>query len=174
VQALIDAFRSADARVKDLISKQQSLDAQLTENNMVKTELDALKEGEPVYKLQGKLLVLHEPADALDTVNRRIAMITGEMCAPARAPNRPKMKQGAPNRPKKKQLTRSRTATHKPAQRQTGKANCRGAAAGSKAAYRDRHGSARGRARGGRVRVTAVKKNTPQPLKFFFSSLGGP
>ena len=70
---------------------------------MVKTELDALKEGEPVYKLQGKLLVLHEPADALDTVNRRIAMITGEMCAPARAPNRPKKKQGAPNRPKKKQ-----------------------------------------------------------------------
>lgn len=101
VQALIDAFRSADARVKDLISKQQSLDAQLTENNMVKTELDALKEGEPVYKLQGKLLVLHEPADALDTVNRRIAMITGEMCAPARALNRPKISNSYPSAPRR-------------------------------------------------------------------------
>jgi chaperonin cofactor prefoldin len=85
MQAMIDAYRSADGRVKDLIGKQQALDAQLTENGMVKTELDALKEGEPVYKLQGKILVLHDPSEAKATVSQRITMIEGEMWVAASA-----------------------------------------------------------------------------------------
>ena len=69
--------------MKDLINKSQQLDAQLTENSMVKTELDALQEGEPVYKLQGKVLVLHDPSEAKATVTQRIQMIEGELCVVA-------------------------------------------------------------------------------------------
>ena len=79
VQALIDAFRSADARVKDLISKQQMFDAQRTENGMVEAELNALKEGEPVYKLTGSTLVLHDAAEAKAAVSQRLKFIAGEL-----------------------------------------------------------------------------------------------
>ena len=85
LQAMIDAYRSADARLKENIGKQQTLDAQLTENNMVASELDAVKEGEPVYKLQGKILVLHDVTEAKATVGQRITMIQGEMCVRVRA-----------------------------------------------------------------------------------------
>ena len=90
LQAMIDAFRTADGRVKDLINKQQQMDAQLTENSMVKAELDVLQEGEPVYKLQGKVLVLHDAGEAQATVTQRIQMIEGEMCVamgPAASPS---------------------------------------------------------------------------------------
>ena len=83
LQSMIDAFRAADARVKDFVGKQQQVSAQLTENSMVKAELDALLEGEPVYKLQGKVLVLHDAAEAKATVVQRIQMIEGELCVHA-------------------------------------------------------------------------------------------
>ena len=90
LQAMIDAYRSADAKLKENIGKQQTLEAQLTENNMVASELAAVQEGEPVYKLQGKILVLHDVTEAKATVGQRITMIQGEMCvvgAPARWPS---------------------------------------------------------------------------------------
>lgn len=88
LQSMIDAFRAADGRVKDLINKQQQMDAQLTENSMVKAELDVLQEGEPVYKLQGKVLVLHDAGEAQATVTQRIQMIEGEMCVSRLGPLR--------------------------------------------------------------------------------------
>ncbi len=86
---MIDAYRSADAKLRENIGNQQTLEAQLTENNMVASELAAVQEGEPVYKLQGKILVLHDVVEAKATVGQRITRIQGEMCvggAPALLP----------------------------------------------------------------------------------------
>lgn len=46
---------------------------------MVKTELDAVKEGESVFKLHGKVLVRQELAEARSTVENRLKLIAGEV-----------------------------------------------------------------------------------------------
>ena len=42
--------------------------------------LDALKEGESVYKLMGKVLVKQDVADARSTVTRRLEFISSDVC----------------------------------------------------------------------------------------------
>ena len=159
MQAMIDAYRSADGRVKDLIGKQQALDAQLTENGMVRTELDALKEGEPVYKLQGKILVLHDPSEAKATVSQRITMIEGEMWVAGRwaraSPPHP-----APNRlTPRPLLSPPPPALARPAQRKAEQNDHRGAAVGAKNPQRHYGGAAGGGGGvGGRARGVLNKR----------------
>ena len=62
-----------------LIESQQELQSQLTENSMVKEELADLKEGEPIFKLSGKVLVLQDPAEAKLLNNSRLEFINNQM-----------------------------------------------------------------------------------------------
>lgn len=46
---------------------------------MVKDELDALKEDEPVYKMHGKVLILQDTGEAKSTISARLKLIQGEL-----------------------------------------------------------------------------------------------
>jgi chaperonin cofactor prefoldin len=78
-QAKLDQLKQANAKLRDLVGKQQQFDAQHTENSMVKAELEALKEEEPVFKLYGKVLVKQDTAEAKATISQRIGRIEGEL-----------------------------------------------------------------------------------------------
>uniref|UniRef100_A0A915PPK6 Probable prefoldin subunit 6 n=1 Tax=Setaria digitata TaxID=48799 RepID=A0A915PPK6_9BILA len=65
-------------REKNVHNRQQ-LEGQLTENNLVKTELDLLEDGAVVYKLIGPVLVKQELMEAKQNVEKRIDYITTEI-----------------------------------------------------------------------------------------------
>lgn len=46
---------------------------------MVKEALDGLKEGEPVYKMHGRVLIRQDTAEARSTINARLKLIQGEL-----------------------------------------------------------------------------------------------
>jgi prefoldin beta subunit len=75
----LQALQSANAHLRSLVSKQQALDAQLTENSMVFAELDILREDDPVFKLHGKVLVKQDTGEAKATVGQRVKLIEGEL-----------------------------------------------------------------------------------------------
>ncbi|VDK84620.1 unnamed protein product [Onchocerca ochengi] len=65
-------------REKNVHNRQQ-LEGQLTENNLVKTELDLLEDGATVYKLIGPALVKQNLIEAKQNVEKRIDYITTEI-----------------------------------------------------------------------------------------------
>jgi len=78
-QEKLDALQKHTATLRELVSRQQQFEAQHTENLMVKSELDALRAEEPVFKLHGKVLVQQDPQEAKATCGQRIKMIEGEL-----------------------------------------------------------------------------------------------
>lgn len=54
------------------------LQSQLTENNLVKQELDQLEEGAQIYKLVGPVLIPQDLDEAKSTVDTRIKFISKE------------------------------------------------------------------------------------------------
>jgi len=78
-QAKLDALQRHNATLRELVARQQQFEAQHTENAMVKSELDALRAEEPVFKLHGKVLVRQDPQDAKTTCGQRLKMIEGEL-----------------------------------------------------------------------------------------------
>ncbi|KAG9346433.1 hypothetical protein JZ751_006744 [Albula glossodonta] len=67
----IDVSKSMSARHK--------LETQLTENNIVKEELDLLNSENTVYKLIGPVLVKQDLDEAKATVSKRLDYINGEI-----------------------------------------------------------------------------------------------
>uniref|UniRef100_A0A0R3RPM8 Probable prefoldin subunit 6 n=1 Tax=Elaeophora elaphi TaxID=1147741 RepID=A0A0R3RPM8_9BILA len=65
-------------REKNIHNRQQ-LEGQLTENNLVKTELDLLEDDATVYKLIGPVLVKQDLIEAKQNVEKRIDYITSEI-----------------------------------------------------------------------------------------------
>ncbi|MFH4975351.1 hypothetical protein AB6A40_002060 [Gnathostoma spinigerum] len=61
------------------ITNRQQLEGQLTENNLVKAEMDLLGVDDVVYKLIGPVLVKQDVAEAKENVNKRIAYIKTEI-----------------------------------------------------------------------------------------------
>ncbi|RYG51086.1 hypothetical protein EON67_04070 [archaeon] len=86
--SLVETMRAAQTQLASLIQQQTALEAQATENAMVKEELSAVKEGESIYKLMGKTLVKQDKTEVDMLVNGRLDMITkelyvcGQVCAP--------------------------------------------------------------------------------------------
>lgn len=65
-------------REKNMLNRQQ-LEGQLTENNLVKTELDLLEDDATVYKLIGPVLIKQDLREAKQNVEKRIDYITTEI-----------------------------------------------------------------------------------------------
>ncbi|CAK5027105.1 unnamed protein product [Meloidogyne enterolobii] len=61
------------------ITNRKQLESQMTENRMVKEELDRLEEGAEVFKLIGPVLVKQELGEAKENVQKRIDYIQKEM-----------------------------------------------------------------------------------------------
>ncbi|KAL1779521.1 prefoldin subunit 6 [Sigmodon hispidus] len=61
------------------MSGRQKLEAQLTENNIVKEELALLDGSNAVFKLLGPVLVKQELGEARATVGKRLDYITAEI-----------------------------------------------------------------------------------------------
>uniref|UniRef100_A0A8B9ZR55 Prefoldin subunit 6 n=1 Tax=Anas zonorhyncha TaxID=75864 RepID=A0A8B9ZR55_9AVES len=75
-------FMCAPPQKKDLsksVAARQKLEAQLTENNIVKEELELLDDTNAVFKLMGPVLVRQDMEEARATVAKRLAYITGEI-----------------------------------------------------------------------------------------------
>lgn len=62
-----------------ILSTRQQLDAQLNENEIVKKELDLLKEENLVYKLVGPVLIKTDQTEAKQNVSKRIEYISKEL-----------------------------------------------------------------------------------------------
>ncbi|XP_043113447.1 prefoldin subunit 6 isoform X2 [Puntigrus tetrazona] len=65
--------------VSKSMSARQKLEAQLTENNIVKEELTMLDSQNTVYKLIGPVLVKQDLDEAKATVSKRLEYINGEI-----------------------------------------------------------------------------------------------
>ncbi|KAI1795486.1 prefoldin subunit 6 [Ganoderma leucocontextum] len=61
------------------VDARQKLEAQLSENELVKKEFAALTEDNMVYKLVGPVLIKQDQAEAKQNVNTRLDFIRGEI-----------------------------------------------------------------------------------------------
>jgi prefoldin beta subunit len=75
----VEKFRSIQIEMQAAVEKQAQFEAQKNENSLVKAELDALKDGESVYKLMGTVLVRQDVSEAKSLVNGRLEFITKEL-----------------------------------------------------------------------------------------------
>jgi len=72
-------FQKTQTDLNKHISQRQILESQLTENKFVKEELDLLKKDDTVYKLVGPVLLKQDLVEAVQTVEKRIDYIQGEI-----------------------------------------------------------------------------------------------
>ncbi|XP_014670486.1 PREDICTED: prefoldin subunit 6-like [Priapulus caudatus] len=79
LQSELDKYKSVQKDFQKYVMQRQQLDAQLTENNVVKEELNLLKPDATVYKMIGPVLVKQDLEEAKQTVSKRIEYITGEI-----------------------------------------------------------------------------------------------
>ncbi|GMS88697.1 hypothetical protein PENTCL1PPCAC_10872, partial [Pristionchus entomophagus] len=85
-EALKAQFEEEVAKMKQLekdrekyINNRQQLESQLTENSLVKEEMDLLDDEATVYKLIGAALVKQDLTEARANVEKRIEYINNEM-----------------------------------------------------------------------------------------------
>ncbi|KAK1804079.1 hypothetical protein P4O66_020126 [Electrophorus voltai] len=79
LQSELEKYQQMQKDVNKSMSARQKLEAQLTENNIVKEELDLLDSQNTVYKLIGPVLVKQELDEAKATVTKRLEYINGEI-----------------------------------------------------------------------------------------------
>ncbi|KAL7863188.1 hypothetical protein SRHO_G00121720 [Serrasalmus rhombeus] len=79
LQSELEKYQQIQKDVSKSMSARQKLEAQLTENNIVKEELDLLDSQNTVYKLIGPVLVKQDLDEAKATVAKRLEYITGEI-----------------------------------------------------------------------------------------------
>lgn len=79
VQHEIEVLKKYEKEYKTLQQQRQQLDGQLNENEVVKTELDFVKDNEEVYKMIGKVLIKQDLTEAKQNVAKRIEYIKGEI-----------------------------------------------------------------------------------------------
>jgi len=79
LQSELDKYQQLQKDVSKSMAARQKLEAQLTENNIVKEELDMLDSSNTVYKLIGPVLVKQDADEAKATVAKRLEYINGEI-----------------------------------------------------------------------------------------------
>ncbi|XP_029021046.1 prefoldin subunit 6 [Betta splendens] len=79
LQAEVEKYAQMQKDVSKSLSARQKLETQLTENNIVKEELDLLDSTNTVYKLIGPVLVKQDLDEAKSTVAKRLEYINGEI-----------------------------------------------------------------------------------------------
>ncbi|XP_046387819.1 prefoldin subunit 6 [Ischnura elegans] len=79
MQLELDKFKQLQKDYQRAVSIRQQLDGQLSENSVVKDELDMLKPGAEVFKLIGPVLVKQSLEEAKQTVSKRMDYIKGEL-----------------------------------------------------------------------------------------------
>uniref|UniRef100_A0A2D4FF48 Prefoldin subunit 6 n=3 Tax=Micrurus TaxID=8634 RepID=A0A2D4FF48_MICCO len=79
LQTELDKYQQLQKDMSKCMTARQKLEAQLTENHVVKEELDLLDPSNSVYKLIGPVLVKQDTEEAKATVGKRLEYITGEI-----------------------------------------------------------------------------------------------
>ncbi len=79
VQNEIDVLKKYEKEYKTLQQQRKLLNGQLNENEVVKTELDFVKDNEEVYKMIGKVLIKQDLVEAKQNVLKRMDYIKGEV-----------------------------------------------------------------------------------------------
>ncbi|XP_040298551.1 prefoldin subunit 6 [Bufo bufo] len=79
LQAEVTKYQQVQKDISSSMSARQKLEAQLTENNIVKEELALLDDSNAVYKLIGPVLVKQDLEEAKSTVDKRLLYINGEI-----------------------------------------------------------------------------------------------
>lgn len=79
LKAELEKYTQMQKDVSKSMSARQKLETQLTENNIVKEELDLLDGTNTIYKLIGPVLVKQDLDEAKATVTKRLEYINGEI-----------------------------------------------------------------------------------------------
>ncbi|KAF8846267.1 Prefoldin [Paxillus ammoniavirescens] len=79
LQAKSAEYQKLQGDLANLVDKRTRLDAQLSENEMVKKEFANLTPNNVIYKLVGPVLVPQDQGDAKNNVETRLGFIRGEM-----------------------------------------------------------------------------------------------
>ncbi|XP_005113139.1 prefoldin subunit 6 [Aplysia californica] len=79
LQGELEKFQNVQKDVGKHVNLRQQLEGQLSENTLVKEELDRLEEGAGVYKMIGPALIKQDLGEAKQTVQKRIDYINGEL-----------------------------------------------------------------------------------------------
>ncbi|XP_030002272.1 prefoldin subunit 6 [Sphaeramia orbicularis] len=79
LKAELEKYTQMQKDVSKSMSARQKLETQLTENNIVKEEMDLLDSTNTVYKLIGPVLVKQDLEEAKSTVAKRLEYINGEI-----------------------------------------------------------------------------------------------
>ncbi|XP_075773563.1 prefoldin subunit 6 [Pelodiscus sinensis] len=79
LQGELEKYQQLQKDLSKCLSARQKLEAQLTENNIVKEELGLLDATNTVYKLIGPVLVKQDMEEAKATVSKRLDYISGEI-----------------------------------------------------------------------------------------------
>ncbi|KAF8794128.1 prefoldin subunit 6-like [Argiope bruennichi] len=75
----LDKMKTIQKNMQKAMSAKQTLDGQLSENNVVKEELEFLTPENKVYKMTGPVLVEQDIEEAKQNVEKRIMFITSEI-----------------------------------------------------------------------------------------------
>ncbi|GAW06055.1 prefoldin subunit 6 [Lentinula edodes] len=84
LQAASVDFQKVQVDLSNVVEARQRLDAQLSENELVKKEFAVLTPENIIYKQIGPVLVKQDQADAKSTVDTRLDFIRGEIDATER------------------------------------------------------------------------------------------
>ncbi|KAI0820099.1 prefoldin subunit 6 [Trametes gibbosa] len=79
LQAASAEFQKIQAELSAVVDARQKLDAQLSENELVKKEFTSLTPDNTVYKLVGPVLVQQDQTEAKQNVDTRLGFIKGEI-----------------------------------------------------------------------------------------------
>ncbi|GFY49109.1 prefoldin subunit 6 [Trichonephila inaurata madagascariensis] len=75
----LDNMKNIQKSMQKAMAAKQTLDGQLSENNVVKEELEFLTPENKVYKMTGPVLVEQDIQEAKQNVEKRIMFITSEI-----------------------------------------------------------------------------------------------
>ncbi|KAH9974512.1 Prefoldin [Russula compacta] len=79
LQAASSDYQKLQADLSNAVEARQRLDAQLSENEVVKKEFATLTPNNAIFKLVGPVLVKQDQAEAKGTVEKRLEFIRGEI-----------------------------------------------------------------------------------------------
>ncbi|KZT68518.1 hypothetical protein DAEQUDRAFT_766325 [Daedalea quercina L-15889] len=80
LQSASNDFQKIQTDMASAVEARQKLEAQQSENELVKKEFSTLTERNEVYKLVGPVLVKQDQAEAKTTVDKRLEFIASDMC----------------------------------------------------------------------------------------------
>ncbi|KAM8985754.1 prefoldin subunit 6 [Ara ararauna] len=79
LQGELEKYQQLQKDLGRAVAARQKLEAQLTENNIVREELELLDASNTIFKLLGPVLVRQELEEAKGTVGKRLEYIAGEI-----------------------------------------------------------------------------------------------